>query len=74
MKERIDDFIEEAEKQASGGSKTFNIASQCREEIIELKGEFDYLKARFSPQFVQRVDKALEKIQNFAYDLELVKM
>ena len=49
MKQRIDDFIEDAERQASGGSKTFNIASQCREEIIELKGEFDYLKARISP-------------------------
>ena len=27
MKQRIDDFIEDAERQASGGSKTFNIAS-----------------------------------------------
>lgn len=32
---------------------------ECRDAIEELKGEFEYMKTRFSPQFVQRVDKAL---------------
>jgi len=32
------------------------------------------MKTRFSPQFVQRVDKALSAIQTIQYDLEVVKM
>ena len=28
-------------------------------KLEELKGEFEYMKTRFSPQFVQRVDKSL---------------
>ena len=32
------------------------------------------MKTRFSPQFVQRVDKALQKLQTLAYDIEVVKM
>ena len=52
MKEKIDDAIEDIERQSSGGNKTFNIANKCRDDIEELKGEFDYMKTRFSPQFV----------------------
>ena len=40
----------------------------------ELKNEFEYMKTRFSPQFVQRVDKALNAISTIQYDMEVVKM
>jgi hypothetical protein len=42
--------------------------------VEELKGEFEYMKTRFSPQFVQRVDKALNKLQTLSYDIEVIKM
>lgn len=32
------------------------------------------MKTRFSPQFVQRVDKALSSLTTLAYDVEVVKM
>ena len=32
------------------------------------------MKTRFSPQFVQRVDKSLTQLTTLAYDLEVVKM
>lgn len=32
------------------------------------------MKTRFSPQFVQRVDKALSNLTTIAYDVEVVKM
>ena len=32
------------------------------------------MKTRFSPQFVQRVDKSMQKLQTIAYDVEVVKM
>ncbi len=32
------------------------------------------MKTRFSPQFVQRVDKALSNLTTLAYDVEVVKM
>lgn len=32
------------------------------------------MKTRFSPQFVQRVDKALTNLTTLAYDVEVVKM
>ena len=50
------------------------MAQDAQAGIEELKGEFEYMKTRFSPQFVQRVDKALQKIQTLAYDIEVVKM
>ena len=32
------------------------------------------MKTRFSPQFVQRVDKALSQLTTLTYDIEVVKM
>ena len=32
------------------------------------------MKTRFSPQFVQRVDKALNALSTLSYDVEVVKM
>ena len=64
MKQRIDDFIEDAERQASGGSKTFNIASQCREEIIELKGEFERICQTNKQKWEKEADDLSDKYQN----------
>ena len=50
------------------------MAKECKDNLEELKGEFEYMKTRFSPQFVQRVDKALTNITTMTYDLEVVKM
>ena len=74
MKEKIDNAVEEVEKTAVGGSKNYQIAIAARDAIEELKGEFEYMKTRFSPQFVQRVDKALSNLTTLAYDVEVVKM
>ena len=74
MKENIASATQEAAKATSGGSKTYQIACGARDSIEELKGEFEYMKTRFSPQFVQRVDKALSNLTTLAYDVEVVKM
>ena len=74
MKQKIDDAVEEVQRTAEGGDKNFSIAMQNKEQIEEIKGEFEYMKTRFSPQFVQRVDKALSSLTTIAYDVEVVKM
>ena len=45
-----------------GGSKYQALVKETQEGLDELKGEFEYMKTRFSPQFVQRVDKALSNL------------
>ena len=42
--------------------------------IDGLKTEGDLMKARLSPQFVQRIEKTLGQIQTLSYDLEVVKL
>ena len=74
MKDKVDEAILEIEKAATGGGKTFNIAAKCREDIDAIQGEFEYMKTRFSPQFVQRVDKAVSSLQTIAFDIDLIKM
>jgi len=74
MRKKISETEAEAVKAAAGGSKTYQIAVEARDSIEELKGEFEYMKTRFSPQFVQRVDKALSSLTTLAYDVEVVKM
>lgn len=64
----------QTEEVKEGGSKGLNVASEARDGLEELKGEFEYMKTRFSPQFVQRVDKALSNLTTLAYDIEVVKM
>ena len=54
--------------------KSYKLAQINNEDLEELKGEFEYMKTRFSPQFVQRVDKALNSLTTLAYDVEVVKM
>ena len=74
MKETIKAVEKENTDNKSGGNKTFQIARDAAEGVEELKGEFEYMKTRFSPQFVQRVDKALSSLTTLAYDVEVVKM
>ena len=63
-----------SETEGKKGQKTLAIAQDAQAGVEELKSEFEYMKTRFSPQFVQRVDKALQKLQTLAYDIEVVKM
>ena len=62
------------EEVKAGGTKSYAVAIEARDGLEELKGEFEYMKTRFSPQFVQRVDKALSNLTTLAYDIEVVKM
>ena len=74
MKETLTVVKNESAETKTGGSKAFALAKEACEGIEELKGEFEYMKTRFSPQFVQRVDKALSNLTTLAYDVEVVKM
>lgn len=49
MKEKIEQTMEEMERNVEGGEKNYEIACKARDEITELKGEFEYMKTRFSP-------------------------
>lgn len=42
--------------------------------IEELKGEFEYMKTRYSPQFLQRVDKSITQQSTLQYEVEVLKM
>ena len=74
MRQSIQTVEKSSNEAKSGSSKTFSIACEARDGLEELKGEFEYMKTRFSPQFVQRVDKALSNLTTLAYDVEVVKM
>ena len=74
MRESITTVTKTSEEVKEGGSKSYAIAIEARDGLEELKGEFEYMKTRFSPQFVQRVDKALSNLTTLAYDIEVVKM
>ena len=54
--------------------KHMKMINEALAGVDELKGEFEYMKTRFSPQFVQRVDKALNALSTLSYDVEVVKM
>ena len=62
LKDAVKKITEKADNQGSAGDKTKAIAVDAQTGVEELKGEFEYMKTRFSPQFVQRVDKALNKL------------
>ena len=59
MRQSISSVTKESKAASGGGNKAFILAKQVEESVEELKGEFEYMKTRFSPQFVQRVDKSL---------------
>ena len=52
MRESITGVTKTAEEVKEGGSKSYAIAVEARDGLEELKGEFEYMKTRFSPQFV----------------------
>ena len=62
MREKMASVTKETQQVKEGGSKYQAIVKECQEGLDELKGEFEYMKTRFSPQFVQRVDKALSNL------------
>ena len=59
IRQGLTDVKQESKSSANGGSKAFAMAKENQDQIEELKGEFEYMKTRFSPQFLQRVDKSI---------------
>ena len=59
MKQSMTAVKDEQKKSESGGNKAFLLSKENEEGLLELKGEFEYMKTRFSPQFLQRVDKSI---------------
>ena len=39
-----------------------------------MKNEFNFMKTKFSPQFLQRIEKSMQGISSINYDLEVIKM
>ena len=74
MRDGLGKISKNVEQQSKGGSKTFALTQEALASVEDLRGEFEFLKTRFSPAFVQRVDKALANFQTIAYDVEVVKM
>ena len=52
MRETIQGVSKDTAEVKEGGSKSYAIATEARDGLEELKGEFEYMKTRFSPQFV----------------------
>ena len=50
---------ESLKSSSNGGNKAFALAKENVTQLEELKGEFEYMQTRFSPHFLQRVDKSL---------------
>ena len=59
MRKSVSDVKDEQKNASNGGNKAFLLSKENEEGLTELKGEFEYMKTRFSPQFLQRVDKSL---------------
>ena len=74
MKTDIGEHKTIIETQGTGQTKQQKLINEALSGVDELKGEFEYMKTRFSPQFVQRVDKALNALSTLSYDVEVVKM
>ena len=49
LKEDLSTVNKTTETQGKSGSKTLNIAMDAQAGVEELKGEFEYMKTRFSP-------------------------
>ena len=49
MRENMTVLSKQTEEVKEGGSKGLNVASEARDGLEELKGEFEYMKTRFSP-------------------------
>lgn len=74
MEKKITSF-EKLMKESTEAVQTSETKTQATEMAVEnLKTEFEYVKARFSPQFVQRIEKTLQQLSTVSYDLEVVKM
>ena len=70
----VDDHKKVIDDHGHGQTRNGKMINEALAGVDELKGEFEYMKTRFSPQFVQRVDKALNALSTLAYDVEVVKM
>ena len=49
MRENMVEVTKKTEEVKAGGSKANLIALEARDGLEELKGEFEYMKTRFSP-------------------------
>ena len=74
MRKSVSVVKDEQKNTSTSGNKALLLSKENEEGLTELKGEFEYMKTRFSPQFMQRVDKSLAQINAIQYDLEVVKM
>ena len=74
MRSEINTHEGQISDQGNSQGKHFKMINEALAGVDELKGEFEYMKTRFSPQFVQRVDKALNALSTLSYDVEVVKM
>ena len=54
IKESVANVTKQSEEVAEGGSKAFAVASEARDGLEELKGEFEYMKTRFSTLHVAK--------------------
>ena len=52
MRKSVSDVKDEQKNASNGGNKGFLLAKENEEGLTELKGEFEYMKTRFSPQFL----------------------
>ena len=62
MRKRLEVVAQDANNAENATHRISGVANAAKLGIDELKQEFEYMKTRFSPQFVQRVDKALSAI------------
>ena len=74
LKTTVEDHGNKHEESTQASGKQMKMINEALAGVDELKGEFEYMKTRFSPQFVQRVDKALNALSTLSYDVEVVKM
>ena len=52
MKDRLEEIAKANEEVKEKFQEGFSISCKARDDLEELKGEFEYMKTRFSPQFV----------------------
>ena len=55
-------------------TQTKTNVEDLQEASLSYRQDLDYLKSKFNPQFVMKVDKIITTVQGFMYEVEVLKM
>ena len=73
IRNSMKDVRESLRSTSNGGNKAFALAKETLKALEELKSEFEYMQTRFSPHFMQRIDKSMSQLNSISHELDEVR-